>query len=73
MIEVTSSQCICCAAAGTLLTTPILGAMLGDAPVRMVSCGQEFTVDMDEKTLAEVQLKDSQVGMATHSNGVVST
>ena len=47
--------------AGALLTTPILGAMLGDAPVRMLTGGQELTVDYDEKSLAEVQLKDNQV------------
>ena len=46
---------------GSLLT-PILGAMLGDGPIRMITGGQEFSVDYDEKTLAEVQLKDNQVG-----------
>lgn len=41
---------------------PILGAMLGDGPMRMITLGQELSVDLDEKTLSEMQLKDSQVG-----------
>ena len=45
---------------GTMLT-PILGAMLGDGPIRMITQGQELTSDVDEKTLAEMQFKDMQV------------
>ena len=41
--------------------TPILGAMLVEGPVRMITLGQELSVDVDEKTLAEMQFKDSQV------------
>jgi len=41
--------------------TPILGAMLIDGPMRMITVGQELSVDIDEKTLAEVGFKDSQV------------
>lgn len=43
------------------LLSPILGAMLGDGPIRMITLGQELTVDMDEKTLSEMQFKDMQV------------
>ena len=43
------------------LVSPILGAMLGDGPIRMITQGQELTVDMDEKTLGEMQFKDLQV------------
>ena len=45
---------------GSVLT-PILGAMLGEGPIRMITLGQELTVDMDEKTLAEISFKDNQV------------
>ena len=43
------------------MLTPILGAMLGDGPIRMITQGQELTADVDEKTLAEMQFKDMQV------------
>ncbi|XP_064603807.1 ubiquitin carboxyl-terminal hydrolase 34-like isoform X2 [Liolophura sinensis] len=45
---------------GSMLS-PILGAMLGDGPIRMITQGQELTVDMDEKTLGEMQFKDMQL------------
>ena len=54
---------------GSLLT-PILGAMLGDGPIRMITGGQEFSVGYDEKTLVEVQLKDNQVGSSCRFNEV---
>lgn len=41
--------------------TPILGSMLGDGPIRLITLGQELSVDVDEKTLAEAQFKDMQV------------
>jgi len=44
--------------------TPILGAMLVEGPMRMITLGQELSVDVDEKTLAEMQFKDSQVAAA---------
>ena len=47
-------------ASGSILT-PILGAMLGDGPIRMITQGQELTADMDEKTLGDMQFKDFQV------------
>ncbi|XP_052272263.1 ubiquitin carboxyl-terminal hydrolase 34-like isoform X3 [Dreissena polymorpha] len=46
---------------GSSLLTPILGAMLGDGPIRMIMLGQELTCDVDEKTLSEVQFKDGQI------------
>ena len=47
--------------ASTSVLTPILGAMLGEGPIRMITLGQELTVDMDEKSLAELMFKDNQV------------
>lgn len=44
-----------------MLLTPILGAMLAEGPVRMITQGQELTSDLDEKSLAEMQFKDNQV------------
>lgn len=46
---------------GNAMLSPILGAMLGDGPIRMITLGQELTVDMDEKSLGELQFKDNQV------------
>lgn len=43
------------------MLTPILGAMLGDGPIRMITLGQELTVDIDDKLLVETQFKDNQV------------
>ena len=43
------------------MLTPILGAMLGEGPLRMITLGQELSTDVDEKTLSEMQFKDSQV------------
>ncbi len=48
---------------GASILTPILGAMLGDGPIRMISLGQELSTDMDEKTLGEMQFKDNQVSI----------
>ena len=47
--------------ASSSMLTPILGAMLGDGPIRMITLGQELTSDMDEKSLSEMQFKDMQV------------
>ncbi|XP_078316021.1 ubiquitin carboxyl-terminal hydrolase 34-like isoform X4 [Crassostrea virginica] len=46
---------------GNAMLSPILGAMLGDGPIRMITLGQELTVDMDEKSLGELQFKDNQL------------
>lgn len=45
----------------TAALTPILGSMLADGPIRMISQGQELTTDFDEKMLDEVSFKDLQV------------
>ena len=50
--------------ASVFFNTPILGAMLGDTPLRMIASGQELTPDCDERTLAEMQIKDHQVRTA---------
>ncbi|ESO90146.1 hypothetical protein LOTGIDRAFT_164457, partial [Lottia gigantea] len=41
--------------------SPILGSMLHDGPIRMITLGQELTVDTDEKTIGEMQFKDLQL------------
>ena len=46
---------------GSSLLTPILGAMLGDGPIRMITTGHELTFEDDDKTLGEMQFKDMQV------------
>ncbi|XP_053405325.1 ubiquitin carboxyl-terminal hydrolase 34-like isoform X2 [Mercenaria mercenaria] len=46
---------------GSSLLTPILGAMLGDGPIRMITQGQELTCEIDEKTLSEMSFKDGQI------------
>ena len=45
--------------------------MLVEGPMRMITLGQELSVDVDEKTLAEMQFKDSQVDVLTSSCFVV--
>lgn len=39
----------------------VLGSLLTDGPIRMITQGQELTIDFDEKTLAEVGFKDGQL------------
>lgn len=51
---------------GNAMLSPILGAMLGDGPIRMITLGQELTVDMDEKSLGELQFKDNQVKLQSY-------
>ncbi|KAL0270091.1 UNVERIFIED_CONTAM: hypothetical protein PYX00_007611 [Menopon gallinae] len=41
--------------------TPVLGALLTDGPIRMITQGQELTPELDEKTLQEMMFKDSQL------------
>ena len=55
------------ASSSSSVITPILGAMLVEGPMRMITLGQELSVDVDEKTLAEMQFKDSQVYSCTFS------
>ena len=57
--------------AGSSMLTPILGAMLGDGPIRMITLGQELSSDMDEKTLGEMQFKDMQVRKNTFSRDTI--
>lgn len=44
--------------------TPVLGALLTDGPIRMITTGQELTTEYDEKTLHEMMFKDQQVKTA---------
>jgi hypothetical protein len=46
--------------------TPILGAMLVDGPLRLITLGQELFADLDEKSLGEVGFKDGQVKIYTN-------
>ncbi|GAB6022101.1 hypothetical protein CHUAL_006244 [Chamberlinius hualienensis] len=43
------------------MVSPILGAMLTDGPIRIITQGQELTTDLDERTLGEIGLKDMQM------------
>jgi ubiquitin carboxyl-terminal hydrolase 34 len=43
--------------------TPVLGALLTEGPIRMITQGQELTTEFDEKTLQEMMFKDSQVSL----------
>ncbi|XP_052769790.1 ubiquitin carboxyl-terminal hydrolase 34-like isoform X3 [Mya arenaria] len=54
---------------GSSLLTPILGAMLGDGPIRMITLGQELTCELDEKSLAEMQFKDGQIVLVSVGAG----
>ncbi|XP_076312719.1 ubiquitinyl hydrolase 1 puf isoform X2 [Tachypleus tridentatus] len=49
------------ATTSTVTSSLILGSMLSDGPIRMISQGQELTTDLDEKTLAELGFKDLQL------------
>ncbi|XP_063231242.1 ubiquitin carboxyl-terminal hydrolase 34 isoform X2 [Bacillus rossius redtenbacheri] len=40
---------------------PVLGSLLAEGPVRMITQGQELTTEFDEKTLQEVGFKDLQM------------
>lgn len=44
--------------------TPVLGALLTEGPIRMITTGQELTTEYDEKTLHEMMFKDQQVCFA---------
>ncbi|KAK2584981.1 hypothetical protein KPH14_008512 [Odynerus spinipes] len=39
----------------------VLGSLLTDGPIRMITQGQELTIDFDEKTLQEMGFKDGQL------------
>lgn len=51
----------------------VLGSLLTDGPIRMITQGQELTIDFDEKTLQEMGFKDGQLVFispgASRSNG----
>ncbi|XP_012941309.1 ubiquitin carboxyl-terminal hydrolase 34 [Aplysia californica] len=42
------------------IMSPLLGSMLGEGPLRMMCLGQELTVDVDERTLADLHMTDGQ-------------
>ncbi|XP_068081544.1 ubiquitin carboxyl-terminal hydrolase puf [Anabrus simplex] len=41
--------------------TPVLGSLLSEGPIRMITQGQELTTEFDEKTLQEMGFKDLQL------------
>ena len=50
------------------IMSPLLGSMLGEGPLRMMSLGQELTVDADERTLADMHMSDGQVRIEDRIN-----
>lgn len=42
-------------------TGSVLGSLLTDGPIRMITQGQELTIEFDEKTLSEIGFKDGQL------------
>lgn len=45
----------------TFNNSSVLGSLLADGPIRMITQGQELTIDYDEKTLQETGFKDGQL------------
>ena len=43
------------------VTSPLLGTMLNEGPLRLITQGQELSSDIDEKTLLEMGFKDCQL------------
>ncbi|GAB0088688.1 ubiquitin carboxyl-terminal hydrolase 34 [Sergentomyia squamirostris] len=42
-------------------TAPVLGLLLSEGPLRIITQGQEITAEYDERTLADVGFKDNQM------------
>ena len=57
--------------AAAAMMTPILGSMLVDGPLRLITLGQELSVDADEKTLAEMAFKDCQVNFISYTSSLI--
>lgn len=43
------------------LAAPVLGLLLSEGPLRIITQGQEITTDYDERTLSDVGFKDNQI------------
>ncbi|EDV93130.1 ubiquitin carboxyl-terminal hydrolase puf [Drosophila grimshawi] len=43
------------------MTAPVLGLLLSDGPLRIITQGQELTSDYDERTLGDAGFKDNQI------------
>jgi hypothetical protein len=41
--------------------TPVLGSLLTEGPIRMITQGIELSAEYDEKCISEVPIKDMQV------------
>jgi len=41
--------------------TPVLGSLLTEGPIRMITQGIELTAEYDEKQISDVPIKDMQV------------
>jgi len=42
-------------------TAPVLGLLLSEGPLRIITQGQEITAEYDERSLSDVGFKDNQV------------
>ncbi|KAH8417407.1 hypothetical protein KR222_010565 [Zaprionus bogoriensis] len=45
----------------TAMAAPVLGLLLSDGPLRIITQGQELTSDYDERTLGDAGFKDNQI------------
>jgi len=43
------------------IATPVLGSLLTEGPIRMITQGIELSAEYDEKCISEVPIKDNQV------------
>lgn len=43
------------------IATPVLGSLLTEGPIRMITQGIELTSEYDEKFISEVPIKELQV------------
>ena len=43
------------------VSAPVLGLLLSDGPLRIITQGQELTSDYDERSLGDAGFKDNQV------------
>lgn len=48
------------------IMSPLLGSMLGEGPLRIISSGQELTIDMDERCLGDLHMSDGQVRLSSY-------
>lgn len=44
------------------VSAPVLGLLLSEGPLRIITQGQELTSEYDERSLGDAGFKDNQVG-----------